>query len=221
MGDVAAGLNTTDDISQLVHTANQQVQPLVNRYIAKSSLAISKNKNSAGESALGNLIADAYRSTFNSDFAFISLRSIRSNLDAGNILWGELSKISPFGNDLIAMTLTGSQLKRLLNQQWNSGKSSTSMLQISGMKYKWSTEQVNDSNVISITDTDGKAVDDSVSYKVTVDSYLADGGEGYTVFKEGTNKKVGQSDLEAIISYIQKQNQPIKAVIEGRITRLD
>ncbi|MBA2871145.1 2',3'-cyclic-nucleotide 2'-phosphodiesterase (5'-nucleotidase family) [Anoxybacillus calidus] len=69
----------------------------------------------------------------NAQIAFMNPWGIRNDLNAGEITWGELYSIQPFGNQLMKMTMTGKDIRNLLNQQWQVGK--TRMLQISDMKY--------------------------------------------------------------------------------------
>jgi 2',3'-cyclic-nucleotide 2'-phosphodiesterase (5'-nucleotidase family) len=69
----------------------------------------------------------------NAQIAFMNPRGIRNDLNAGEITWGELYSIQPFGNQLMKMPMTGKDIRNLLNQQWQVGK--TRMLQISDMKY--------------------------------------------------------------------------------------
>lgn len=80
--------------------AKTATEPLTSHIIAESTGEISKEQNSAGESALGNLIADAQRSAMGTDFAFLNPGGIREDLDAGEVTWGELYTIQPFSNYL-------------------------------------------------------------------------------------------------------------------------
>jgi len=78
---------------------------------------ILQTENPAGESALGNLIADAQRAAVQADFAFMNPGGIRADLLAGEVTWGELFAVQPFGNSLVKMNLTGQQVYDLLNPQ--------------------------------------------------------------------------------------------------------
>ncbi|WP_352260316.1 5'-nucleotidase, partial [Psychrobacter sp. TB55-MNA-CIBAN-0194] len=73
--------------------------------------ALARSETPAGESALGNLIADAQRVATNAQISFMNPGGIRADLDSGEVTWGELFAIQPFANDLVSMDLSGAQIK--------------------------------------------------------------------------------------------------------------
>jgi len=101
-----------------VAQADARVAPLVNRLIGTAAVALTRTQNRAGESSLGNLIADAQRLVPGARLAFMNPGGIRADLDAGPATFGELFTIQPFGNDLVLMELSGAQIETLLEQQW-------------------------------------------------------------------------------------------------------
>ncbi len=115
--DIAPGLTPDPKVAQLVTQAEQTVAPLVNEVIGQAAINILQAENSAGESALGNLIADSQRAVVQADFAFMNPGGIRTDILAGEVTWGELFTVQPFGNSLVKMNLTGQQVYDLLNQQ--------------------------------------------------------------------------------------------------------
>ena len=86
--------------------------------VGKSTAPIDRKQNDAGESTLGNLVADAQRQTMQTQISLMNPGGIRNDLDAGDITWGELYGIQPFGNQLIKVDLTGQDVRDILNQQW-------------------------------------------------------------------------------------------------------
>ena len=86
--------------------------------VGKSTAPIDRKQNDAGESTLGNLVADAQRQTMQTQISLMNPGGIRNDLDAGDITWGELYGIQPFGNQLIKVDLTGQDIRDILNQQW-------------------------------------------------------------------------------------------------------
>ena len=206
------------DVTQLVADADARVAPLVNRVIGTAAQAITRAENTAGESALGNLIADAQRAALNTDFAFMNPGGIRADLDAGELLWGELFTVQPFNNDLVRMDLTGAQIKTLLEQQWQ-GQAFARILKISGLGYTWNAAAPVGSRIVEIHKADGTVLDMNAAYSVTVNSFLAGGGDNFTVLTQGTQRVVGPVDLDALVNYIGGLTQPFDASIEGRIVR--
>ena len=120
----------------LIRQYEEEVKPVTDRVIATAASDLTRTQSEAGESALGNLIADAHRSVAEADIAFTNPGGIRNDLQAGEVTWGELYVVQPFGNDLVKMTMTGDQILRALNQQWRQVGDSVEVkfLQITGVK---------------------------------------------------------------------------------------
>ncbi len=222
--DEGPGLEPDEDVAALVRSAALFVAPLVNQVIGTASADILRTTNAAGESALGNLIADAHRSAMKTDIAFTNSGGIRAELFAGPVTWGNLFEIQPFNNNVVRMDLTGQQVVDLLNQQWR-GQSRSRMLKTSGISYSWTdgdgdaTTLADNSVIESSILIAGKAIDLTVLYSVAVNSYIASGGSNYAILPLGINRVIGPVDLDALISYIKALPQPFSQVIEGRILR--
>lgn len=218
--DQGPGLTPDTRVATLVAAADERVAPLVNRLIGVAQTAVTTAENAAGESALGNLIADAQRVATNAQFAFMNPGGIRASLDAGEVLWGELFAIQPFANDLVSMDLTGAQIDLLLEQQWIN-QNPPKILKTSGLTYTWNAARPSGDRVIEIRDAGGTVLGANTTYRVTVNSFMASGGDNFLVLPSGTNRVVGPVDLDALVDYIGSLAQPFNATIEGRITRLN
>jgi len=181
---------------------------------------LTRTETPAGESALGNLIADAQRVATDAQISFMNPGGIRADLDSGEVTWGELFAIQPFANDLVSMDLTGAQIKTLLEQQWL-GQSYARLLKPSGIQYSWSASRPVGNRVIEMRDATGALINPAATYRVTVNSFLAGGGDNFTVLTEGKNRVVGPVDLDALVDYIEALPQPFTAAVEGRIQRVD
>jgi 5'-nucleotidase len=211
------GMTPDKKIDRMVAGYAEQVAPIVNRVVGEAASTITRTRNAAGESALGNLIADAQRTKMGTDFAFMNAGGIRANIQAGPVTWGDLYTVQPFGNNLVTMTMSGEQVKRLLEQQWQGG---SAMLQIGGLEYQWSASAPTGSRVVDIWQSDGTPVDPAGTYTVTVNIFLAGGGDGYGVLTEPADQVIGPNDLDALVEYIEALPQPFDYTIEGRIDRL-
>jgi 5'-nucleotidase len=225
--DQAPG-NVRDAAAQaIVDQALALTAPLVNQPIARFTGDITRAQNAAGESTLGDLIADAQRAALGTDFAFMNPGGIRQDLTfaatAGNAadadglaLWGELFTIQPFGNVLVKLNMTGQQIYDLLNQQFAVNR----FLQISGLTYTWDNGLPAASRVIEVR-KDGVAIDKSASYTVTANNFIVGGGDGFTVFQGGTGNVLSSIDLDALLTYVAGLPQPFSAPALNRITRLN
>jgi 5'-nucleotidase len=219
-GDAGPGLSPDVRVAELVAAADQRVAPLVNQLVGVASAPLTRTENGAGESSLGNLIADAQRVRTNAQFAFMNPGGIRDDLQAGDVTWGELFAIQPFANDLVSMDLTGAQIDLLLEQQWIN-QNSPRILKISGLRYTWDAARPVGDRVVQIVDAQGAPLDPAATYRVTVNSFIAAGGDNFVVLNQGTNRVVGPVDLDALVQYVQSLAQPFTVGIEGRITRVN
>jgi 5'-nucleotidase len=207
-------------VAALVAAADARVAPLVNRQVGVALAALTRTATPAGEHALGDRIADAQRAAVpGAVAAFMNPGGVRADLDAGPILWGELFTIQPFGNSMVGLTLTGAQVKTLLEQQW-AGQASPKILQISGLTYAWSASAATGSKVSNVV-IGGAALDPAASYRVAVNNFLAGGGDNFVVLKAGLDQVGGAIDLDALVDYVSAQpGGLVTAPVTNRITRL-
>ncbi len=212
--------------------------PIANRVIGsitadiRSSRDSPSGQNEAGEQPMGDVIADAQlAATKAADFggsvvAFMNPGGVRGGLlfdtisggeKPGEITFGEMFTVQPFSNTLIVKTCTGAQIEALLEQQYTVNRT---LLPSNSLRYAFSASAAVGSKVdpASIV-IDGVVVSPSASYRVTMNSFLADGGDGFSVFKECTNPLGGEVDLDAAVRYFM-ENSPVAPPVLERITRL-
>jgi 5'-nucleotidase len=196
------GVEPDPELAALVAEYQAAIEPIANRVVGTAGEPITRESTAAGESALGDLIADAQRTFAGADFAFMNPGGIRANIEAGEVTYAELFAVQPFDNGLVTMDLTGEQVYRLLEQQFRADGGST-ILQVSGLEYTYNPSNPVGSKVTSVTLPDGSTLDPSATYTVAVNGFLATGGDGFTVFEEGQNVQTVGGDLEALEAYIQ------------------
>ncbi|HEY1365678.1 MAG TPA: bifunctional metallophosphatase/5'-nucleotidase [Gaiellaceae bacterium] len=211
--------------------------PIANRIVGSITGDITRATNQAGESALGDVIADAQlASTSPSDFggavvAFMNPGGIRSDLSfaasaggelPGQITYNEVFTVQPFNNVMTVKTMTGSQIYRLLEQQFdNPSAGQLRILQVSnGFTYSYNASHAAGSRVLAGTvRINGTPVDPLASYRVAMNNFLASGGDGFGVFNEGTDPLGGEIDIDALVNYLLK-NSPVAPGPQNRITRV-
>lgn len=231
-----AGITPDSAIAARVAYYQAQIAPIVNAVKAKTLDAITKTANPAGESPMGDLIADAQRWKGNTQLAFMNPGGIRADIIYAsyphNITYGDFLTVQPFDNKLVTMSLTGSQIYSILEQQFPPTQSSPKVLLISGFKYSYNLSLPAGSRITSLQLTDGTPIpNDSTTYTATMNEYIATGGDKFSTFLSGTDVvRIGVSDLDALIDYVQfKYGVPpsnttidptVYPVIEGRITKL-
>jgi 5'-nucleotidase len=207
--------------------------PIANRVVGSATEALLSARDVTpvpgdpdgdGEAPLGNIVADAQlEATAPSDFggaviAVMNPGGIRAPIAAGEVTYGELFAVQPFGNTLVVKTCTGAQIQALLEQQVFPGR----ILAVSrGFNYTWAASRPAGDKVINSSVTlNGNPIVDSQSYRVEMNSFLADGGDGFSVFRDCTNQLGGEVDLDALVRYFMAHS-PISPPTENRITRLD
>jgi 5'-nucleotidase len=182
----------------------------------------------AGESNLGDLVADAHLAAMREAGAQAALTNpgglrapIASRRNDGAVTFGEIYTAQPFGNMLVAMTLTGAQVLRVLERQWRGPSERVRVLQVAGITYAWDGSRRPGARVVrDSVRIAGEALDPSASYRIAVNNYLADGGDGFVTFREGTDRVGGPADVDALDQYMAGRTL-VAAPPEGRIRRLD
>ncbi|MFO7189081.1 MAG: bifunctional metallophosphatase/5'-nucleotidase [Pseudomonadota bacterium] len=201
---------THEEIGRLIDAYRTLAMPLAKRVVGHIERDYTREPDAAGQSALGQLVADAQLEltrNAGADVAFTNPGGLRADLRKGAVTYEDVFAVQPFVNTLITMTLTGSQIKAVLEQQFGCphDHSRPRLLQVSqGFEYAWRPDappcQRVDAQSIRLN---GEPLREDGSYRVTVNAYLADGGDGFTVFKEGLGRQGGVTDSDALASYLQ------------------
>ncbi len=212
--------------------------PLANTVIGSITADIVRSPaNAAGESALGDVIADSQLDATAADglgsavVAFMNPGGIRDDLlfsagpameGDGNVTFGEAFAVQPFTNNLVTMTLTGEQIYTLLEQQWPLDPlAAVNILQVSeGFSYTWTASapagnRVDPDSIM----INGAPVFPLSTYRVTVNNFLAGGGDDFSVLTEGVDLLTGEIDLDAFVTYFGA-NSPVAPGPQDRITVL-
>ncbi|MET8836687.1 bifunctional metallophosphatase/5'-nucleotidase [Micromonospora sp. NPDC004540] len=179
-----------------------------------------------GESPLGNVIADAQLAATDNEqnavAAFMNPGGVRADLDAGPVTYAEAFTVQPFANNLVTLDLTGAQLYCLLEQQFTTAKvlyaSSTVhyVVDVNGTTAPAATPCSGTRVVRGSLTINGTPVTDTATYRVTVNNFLAGGGDGFSVLTGGTNAVTGMIDLDAFTAYLTEKS-PVSAPALDRI----
>jgi 5'-nucleotidase len=209
-------------VSAQVQQYNERAAPLGQRRIGALTDTITRTVTAAGETPLGSLIADAQLEATRSagaQIAFMNRGGMRTDLRGtdGYLTYSDVFAVHPFGNSLVTLTLTGAQIDALLEQQWTV---TDTILQISaGFYYEWNASAPPGQRVdITRIRLDGQPLDPQRGYRVTVNDFLAQGGDGFTLFKQAADPLRGVMDVGALESYASA-HAPLKAPPAGRIVR--
>jgi 5'-nucleotidase len=193
--------------------------PLANRVIGRIQGDLTRTASPFGESALGDVIADAQlvatqpANLGGAQIAFMNPGGIRADLRVGDIssggeapgevTYGEAFTVQPFGNSLVTKTMTGDMIRRLLQQQFVGCAAPTTarILQVSNtFRYEQVPAAAACEGKIGRMFVNGVELAPTDSFRVTMNSFLAAGGDGFTVFNEGTDALGGAQDIDALVA---------------------
>ena len=228
---VRTGVYARDpDQTALLEAYERVSGPIANRVAGSVTETLSQAPNDAGESVLGDIIADAHLAATRAEgnggavIAFTNPGGVRSDISMkpdGAVSYADVFASQPFRNRLVTLTLTGAQIKAMLEQQWLDPKRPRILHASKGFSYAWDNAAPAGSRVLPDRMLlNGQPVDPAKSYRVTVNAYLAVGGDGFTALKHGSAAQFGIYDVDALYAYF-KANSPLSPVAADRITRLN
>lgn len=238
------GYTAAPDLLDLIALYKQLVEPIANAvvgHIAGASVVSRSQDANGGDSPLGNLIADGMVAdptvaASGSDAPVIGLMNpggIRGDLvenDAGDVTYGAAFTVQPFNNLVVSENLTGAQVRQVLNQQWNGANpgDDPKILQVTGLSYTWdeslAAEDTTDAivgDVLVDADRDPATpmvpLVDGQTYRVAMNNFIADGGDNFTVLKDGTDRINGGLDIDTLVNYL-KAHDPYTVTPTDRIS---
>jgi 5'-nucleotidase len=214
----------------LIAAYDKVAAPLANRRAGLITETLSRVPNDAGESVLGDVIADAQLAATRAEkdggavVAFTNPGGIRTDVvkaGDGAVSYADLFASQPFRNQLVTLTLTGGQIKTMLEQQWLDPKRPR-ILQVShGFSYAFENDKPFGERIVAERMMlNGARIEAAQNYRVTVNNYLAQGGDGFGVLKDGTNAQFGNFDADALFAYFQANGQ-IAPTTPDRIARVN
>ncbi len=195
---------------------NAEVAAYVARYVAAAAQVADRpvgrisgpaRRGGAG-SSLGNLIADAQLAATRgagAQVAFMNPGGIRSDLTAregGVVTFGDIYAVQPFGNTLVTMSYTGAQLLQILEQQFANPNEPKILAVSDGFTMTLDPGRPAGQRVVRAA-LNGQPIDPAATYRITLNNFIAAGGDGFAAFRQGTDPVVGPLDLDAIEQYLR------------------
>ena len=218
------------DQTALLQSYDKFAAPIANRRAGSVTETLSRTPNDAGESPLGDIVADAQLAATRTEanggavIAFTNPGGVRTDIAKkpdGAVSYADVFASQPFRNQLVTLTLSGAQIKDALEQQWLD-PNRPRFLQVSkGFNYTWDAARPYGERVVADRmSLNGQRVEPAQAYRVTVNNYLAVGGDGFTVLKDGTGAQFGVYDVDALDAYF-KAASPIAPGQLDRIVRMN
>ncbi|MFI9526728.1 ExeM/NucH family extracellular endonuclease [Micromonospora rosaria] len=221
-------------VADIVAAAKVRADELGQRPLGKITADITRaftngNEDRGKESTLGNLVADAQLAGTRepgrggAQIALMNPGGLRADLrygTDGTVTYSAAFSVQPFANDVVTKSYTGAQIKEVLEQQWQPEGASRPVLWLGvskGLNYVYDPEAPKGSRIVSIT-LNGTPLNPTGTYRVTVNSFLAAGGDNFTTLGQGTEPATtGDNDLTMLTAYLAA-NSPVAPDTEPRST---
>jgi 5'-nucleotidase len=223
------------DLTALIAKYKALVGPIANKQIGFIGADITRTANAAGESALGDLIADAQKADTTVagqgaiQAAFMNPGGIRADLPLGDgaVTYEEAFTVQPFNNYLVSMNMTGTQIDTMLEQQWlGTNATAPKILQVSnGFTYAWNPAVPNGTpskvDIASIK-INGQPIDPNGTYRIVTNNFVAEGGDGFVVFKDipASAKLYGGLDIDAFANYLTANSSAASPYLPAPLNRI-
>jgi len=140
--------------------------------------------------------------------------------DTGVVTYGDIFAIQPFGNDLVAITLTGSEIERVLREQYQ--PSGNNILQVSeGFTFTWRQPAGQPIEIVpGSVKLNGVPLVPGQPYRIVTNNFLVGGGDSFAGFKIGTKREILGSDIAALEDYVVAHS-PLAPAPKGRVLRVE
>ncbi|ACB35273.1 5'-Nucleotidase domain protein [Leptothrix cholodnii SP-6] len=215
--------------SRLIARYETLAAPLAGRVVGYMSGRLTREENAAGESVIGQVVADAqlmateHPLSGGAQIALMNPGGLRADLAAGDggvVRYEDIFAVQPFYNNLVTLSLTGAQLRQLLEQQWLD-QPRPRILQVSrGFSYSWDASRPPGQRVRADSlRLNGQPIGADTRYRVSVNSFLASGGDGFSVFRQGLEPVTGMMDVDAFEAYF-RSHERLDVRHDERIRRL-
>lgn len=166
---------------------------------------------------LGNIVADALRVGGRAQIGFINTTGIRAPLPAGTVTYEDVFLVHPFGNRVVRVTLTGAQLREMVEHSFRAEGREGPNAHVSGLVVEYDMERPRGSRVVALLTADRRPVRAGSHYTVAVPDFLAQGGSGYTMLVGAPQEDGGRVDVDNLVQYLRELPQPVAAPTEIRM----
>jgi len=219
--DVPPGTPGDEGARRLADSAEALIKTKVSRVVATLPQALTRATTEAGESILGDLVADSQRMATHADIALMNPGGLRSDLHAGSLTWGDVLTLQPFGNHLVTLDMTGEQLLNVLEEEWpQDNRLLPRILKTSGLRFAWDAAAGPGAHVQHACDDNGVPIDPTRHYRVTVNDFMAGGGDDLHVLATLPPGQLGPMDADAFSLYLQAEHDVALPPL-GRLSRSD
>lgn len=222
LGDARPDLGPDPNVERIVTAARRLAEPMLARVVGVTSQELLRrgDVSDPGEWPLGSVVADAFRAAMQADLALVQTGTLRADLPAGVVTWGQLHAVLPSGDRVVGVALTGREIKAALERQWPPPRSATSyIVDVSGLEVVWDGRRPPGDRIVQLTRNHEPVGMDS-TYTVAMPSALANVVDRLAMPPRADGGRLeGPRDIDAVEGYLRSLPGPVVAPAPGRISR--
>jgi 5'-nucleotidase len=207
------------DLTKLIDEIKEANKQVFEKVVAKTDIYLDGVRANVRtkETNLGNLSADAVRTAAGADIGLVNGGNIRVDIQPGDITFGKIAELFPFGNTVQVKKITGEDLLAVLEHSVSGYPAAQgAFMHVSGLTFVFDPAQPVGSRVVEVTVGD-KALDKAAEYTVAINDFLGIGGDGYEMFKKYTAVAEFGTYEEIFANYLNT-NGTKGIEVSGRIT---
>ncbi len=217
-----ASVDPDTAVARVVDGWFAQVQPILERSVAVFSDSLTNAERRPVENPAGNLLADAQRIATGATVGLVNNGSLRRSLPAGPVTYGDLYEFQPFQNELVTIEGNGAWLRSVL--EFGLTEAGAPWVHVSGIRVEIDPAAPRGARIRRIVwasgdgtnPRDGEAIGDDTPVSIGTTEFLAEGGDGFAVLREGTVRRVGIVDVDALIDWLAALPSPVTPPPVGR-----
>jgi len=165
------------EVQSIIDKAVEDAGPLFKQVIGVADIDLTRTQsaNPYGDSILGNWTSEVTKDAVNADFGFGNNGGLRIDIPKGDITVGTMYTLMPFDNTIVTMSMTGAQIKIVLEQAVQDGGKG---IQVAGLTFKYDPSKPSMKRVFDMKKSDGTPIDMNAKYLVATNSFMGTGGDG-------------------------------------------
>jgi 5'-nucleotidase len=197
------GVAADPEMAALVDSYQRRADSVTSRVVTTVKFPLTRDGD---QYLLGGLIAEARRNAMRADIGLVGNAGIRADLPPGPVTYGQLFEIQPSQNALVKVTLTGTQLRMVLEHALESG---SPVAHVAGAIVRYDPRRPAGRRIRSVEVRRGRKLQPDAEYTLAIDDFLAAGGDGYAMLGALPPAPGSMLDVEGLITYLRRLPQPV------------
>ena len=190
------------EMEAVVESFRRRADSITSRVVATMKFPLTR----VGDQRLGSMIAEARRNVLRADVGFVGDGAIRADLPAGPVTYGQLFEVQPSQNSLVKVTLTGKQLRKMLEHALDGGSPAA---HVAGATVRYDPRRPAGRRVREVEVGRGGKLQPDADYTIAIDDFLAAGGDGYAMLAGLPSEPGAMLDVEGVLTYLRRLPQPV------------